>query len=220
MGPETARALARALMTSSKVAPDLYNPASALDQVLEGVQPGLSPKVTMRARAMIASGVHPANAVEQALAEELIALAPKYVSPKYPKYPKYPKQPALSGCACHEADGLGDLGTDPPAAPACGTGTAGLICAALQGAGALLTGVDTLARGITSETRLRDQQRFDQRMSEANADRRAVEDAALREAGALAPLAPVGGGIGMGTILVGALGLAAAGGAIYFLTKK
>ena len=210
MGPETARALARALMTSSKVAPDLYNPASALDQVLEGVQPGLSPKVTMRARVMIASGVHPQNALEQALAEELVALAPKYAAPKYPKYPK---QPALSGCACHERDGLGDLGT-------CGSGTAGLVCVIMEGTGALLAGVNTLATGITSETRARDQQRFDQRMTEANAERRAVEDAALREAGSLSPLAPAGGGIGMGTILLGVLGLAAAGGAVYFLTKK
>jgi hypothetical protein len=215
IGPDTARKLARYAMSASRLAPDVYNPASAMDQVLEQIRPGLSQTVTSKAGAMMLKGVQPQAALEEALTEAFVALRPRG---------------ALSG--------LGGLGTTTTT-----TRTTTTISAAeaarrnqqartdrLSAAGGLVSdiggavtglieGITGAVTGVQEQRRLRDQQNFEQRMAQAQADQRAAEDAAIRDATALPR---VGGarGIGLGTILLGALGLAAAGGAIYFMTKK
>lgn len=206
MGPDTARAYARYAMAASKLAPGLYNPASAMDQVLESINPGLSKTVTTKAGAMMMKGVQPQVALEEALTESFVALAPKY--------PKYPKAPAMSGLGTTTTTTVTRTGA--AARLSAGADLASSIGTAVAG---LLEGVTGLVVGVQTQRRERDQQNFEQRMAEANAARQEAEAAALREAGALGPVA-TGGGLGAGTILLGVLGLAAAGGAIYLITKK
>lgn len=206
MGPETARHLARYTMSAARLAPDVYNPASAMDQVLESISPGLSKTVTTRAGAMMLKGVHPKTALEQSLAESFVALAPKY-----------PKAPAMGGLGTTTTT---TTETTRYTGRAATLHSAGSLIDAVGGAvSGLISGITELTVGVQTQRRADAQQSFEQRMAQANADRRAAEDAAIQEAGGLPRMASAGG-IGMGTILLGALGLATAGGAIYFITKK
>jgi hypothetical protein len=210
MGPDTARHLARYAIHAAQLAPKLYSPASAMDQVLEAASPGLSKKVTAKASAMMLKGVMPQTALEEAITESFVELAPKY--PKYPKYPKVPQQPALNG--------LGTTTTTTYTGRAATMRGAGSLISDAGGAiSALITGITDAVVSVREQQSTQEQQSFDRRMAQLESDRRAAEDAALREAGGL-PLQVGGGGIGLGTILLVGLGLATAGGAIYYVTKK
>ena len=243
-GTETARALARYAMSVSRLAPGAYNPASAMDQALESIKPGLSSKVTAKADAMIRAGVHPQAALEQALTENFDALYPAtgmsglgaWLAPKRSGYARVlgPAMPAVPQVPQRGLNGLGtttttvhtSTTTTRPASIAVAEAQAtrmdsigNLIGHVGEAFSSLATGITDLVTGTMEQQTVRSQQQFEQRMAQLNADRQAAEDAALREAGSILP-ADVGGGMSGGTILLVVLGLAAAGGAVYLITKK
>lgn len=227
---ETARALARYAIATARMAPSMYNPASAMDQLLERIQPGLSSQVTAKASAMIRAGVLPQAALEQALTEAFAArVARSGVSGlgevwQWSQEGRYPAAPGVYHAGARSrpgrwVSGLSGLGTVQPAGTAPPANRLEGVASLLNSIAALGTAIGNAVVGGIEQTGVREQQEYERRMGAAQTEREAAQAAALREAESILP-GEVGGGIGGGTILLVVLGLAAASGAIYLIGKK